>query len=144
MCVYVCVRVCVCLHVSLCVCVSVCVCVCLSVCLSVFVCVYLCDGVCTYFSIGQERFKAVTRSYYRGAVGAVIVYDIRSRASFEHVCSVCHQTRLSCKLNSTKLVVVYGIQNCAFFGIYAHSTSARARTRARAHTHTHTHEHTNT
>lgn len=25
---------------------------------------------------GQERFKSVTKSYYKGAVGVVIVYDI--------------------------------------------------------------------
>lgn len=25
---------------------------------------------------GQERFRSVTRSYYRGAAGALIVYDI--------------------------------------------------------------------
>jgi len=32
---------------------------------------------------GQERFRAITSSYYRGAVGAMIVYDITSRSSFE-------------------------------------------------------------
>ncbi|KAI0932142.1 Ras- protein Rab-4B [Taiwanofungus camphoratus] len=31
---------------------------------------------------GQERFRSVTRSYYRGAAGAILVYDITSRASF--------------------------------------------------------------
>jgi len=32
---------------------------------------------------GQERFRSVTRNYYRGACGAVIVYDITNRATFE-------------------------------------------------------------
>lgn len=34
---------------------------------------------------GQERFRAVTSAYYRGAVGALIVYDISRRATFENV-----------------------------------------------------------
>jgi small GTP-binding protein len=34
---------------------------------------------------GQERYKSVTRSYYRGAMGCLIVYDITSRSSYEHV-----------------------------------------------------------
>jgi GTPase SAR1 family protein len=31
---------------------------------------------------GTERFRAVSRSYYRGAAGAILVYDISSHASF--------------------------------------------------------------
>ena len=31
---------------------------------------------------GTERFRAVSRSYYRGAAGAILVYDIASYASF--------------------------------------------------------------
>lgn len=34
---------------------------------------------------GQERFRAVTSAYYRGAVGALIVYDITRRSSFDSV-----------------------------------------------------------
>jgi small GTP-binding protein len=34
---------------------------------------------------GDERFRSITRSYYRNAVGVLIFYDICSRASFEHV-----------------------------------------------------------
>ncbi|CAI5499982.1 unnamed protein product [Closterium sp. NIES-64] len=33
---------------------------------------------------GQERYRAVTSSYYRGAVGALLVYDISKRITFEH------------------------------------------------------------
>lgn len=31
---------------------------------------------------GQERFRSVTRSYYRGAAGALLVYDSTSRDSY--------------------------------------------------------------
>jgi len=34
---------------------------------------------------GQERFRSVTHSYYRGAVGALVVYDISNRASFDNI-----------------------------------------------------------
>ncbi|XP_009356048.2 ras-related protein RABA6a-like [Pyrus x bretschneideri] len=34
---------------------------------------------------GQERFRAITSSYYRGALGAILVYDISRRQSFENV-----------------------------------------------------------
>merc|ERR1712032_1376268 len=34
---------------------------------------------------GQERYRAVTRSYYRGAVGALILYDVTSRDSYKNL-----------------------------------------------------------
>ena len=44
------------------------------------------DDSCFTFQIwdtaGQERFRSVTRSYYRGAAGALLVYDITSRETF--------------------------------------------------------------
>ena len=35
--------------------------------------------------IPQERFKAITTSYLRGAQGIMLVYDVTDRKSFEHV-----------------------------------------------------------
>lgn len=34
---------------------------------------------------GQERYRSIASSYYRGAVGALLVYDITDRNSFNHV-----------------------------------------------------------
>lgn len=34
---------------------------------------------------GQERYRAITSAYYRGAVGALLVYDISKRPTYENV-----------------------------------------------------------
>ncbi|KAH8677451.1 ras family-domain-containing protein [Xylariales sp. PMI_506] len=34
---------------------------------------------------GQETYKSVTRSYFRGASGALLVFDITRKATFQHV-----------------------------------------------------------
>lgn len=34
---------------------------------------------------GQERFRALTTSYYRKSVGAIMVFDVFDRSSFSHV-----------------------------------------------------------
>ncbi|KAL9000255.1 MAG: hypothetical protein Q9188_005709, partial [Gyalolechia gomerana] len=33
---------------------------------------------------GQETYKSITRSYFRGASGALLVYDITRRSTFDH------------------------------------------------------------
>ncbi|KAL5721681.1 Ras-related protein Rab-2-B [Ranunculus cassubicifolius] len=34
---------------------------------------------------GQENFRSITRSYYRGVAAALLVYDVTIRSSFNHV-----------------------------------------------------------
>lgn len=34
---------------------------------------------------GQERYRAITSAYYRGAVGALLVYDIAKHTTYENV-----------------------------------------------------------
>ena len=34
---------------------------------------------------GQENFKSITRNYYKGSIGALLVFDITNRKSFENI-----------------------------------------------------------
>nr|XP_043634563.1 ras-related protein RABA6a-like [Erigeron canadensis] len=42
---------------------------------------------------GQERFRAITSSYYRGALGAMLVYDITRQGTFENLKKWLHELR---------------------------------------------------
>ena len=56
---------------------------------------------------GQEAFQAITRTYYKGAIGALLVYDITRRETFTHVTKWLDDVRT----NSTKNVTVILIGN---------------------------------
>ena len=34
---------------------------------------------------GQERYRAITGTYYKGAAGAIIIYDITKKISFNNI-----------------------------------------------------------
>ena len=38
-----------------------------------------------WHTAGQERYKSITKTYYKGAKGALIVYDITNKESFKNV-----------------------------------------------------------
>lgn len=42
---------------------------------------------------GQETYKSITRSYFRGASGALLVFDISRRNTFESVTSWLHDLK---------------------------------------------------
>lgn len=42
---------------------------------------------------GQEAFRSITRSYYRGAAVALLVYDVTRRETFNHLESWLEETR---------------------------------------------------
>eukprot|EP00252_Welwitschia_mirabilis_P016213 TRINITY_DN35791_c0_g1_i1.p1 TRINITY_DN35791_c0_g1~~TRINITY_DN35791_c0_g1_i1.p1 ORF type:complete len:215 (-),score=28.27 TRINITY_DN35791_c0_g1_i1:155-799(-) len=54
---------------------------------------------------GQERFRAVTSAYYRGAVGALIVYDITRRITFESVSRWLDELKTHIDTNIVRLLV---------------------------------------
>ena len=54
---------------------------------------------------GDERFRSITRSYYRNAVGVLIFYDICSRASFENVPQWIADARRYAERNCVLLLV---------------------------------------
>ena len=41
--------------------------------------------MCWRDTAGQERFHTITTSYYRGAMGIILVYDITSAKTFENI-----------------------------------------------------------
>jgi Ras-related protein Rab-18 len=55
---------------------------------------------------GQERFRTLTPSYYRGAQGAILVYDVNSRPSFDRLEAWIHELNTySTKSNIIKMLV---------------------------------------
>ncbi|KAL6603486.1 hypothetical protein ACP70R_043847 [Stipagrostis hirtigluma subsp. patula] len=58
---------------------------------------------------GQERYRAVTSAYYRGALGAMLVYDITKRHTFEHAARWVDELRA----HADKSIVVMLIGNKA-------------------------------
>ncbi|XP_050366907.1 ras-related protein RABA5b [Argentina anserina] len=54
---------------------------------------------------GQERFRAVTSAYYRGAVGALVVYDISRKTTFESVERWLNELTMHCDTAVAKMLV---------------------------------------
>jgi Ras-related protein Rab-2A len=52
---------------------------------------------------GQESFRSITRAYYRGATGCLLVYDISRRETFEHVTQWLQDVRNGC---SSKTIIM--------------------------------------
>mmetsp|Transcript_47763 Transcript_47763/g.55248 ORF Transcript_47763/g.55248 Transcript_47763/m.55248 type:complete len:219 (+) Transcript_47763:44-700(+) len=54
---------------------------------------------------GQERFQALTSAYFRGATGALLVYDITKPSSFEHLEKWLNKLKQNADPNITTLLV---------------------------------------
>jgi len=55
---------------------------------------------------GQEKFKSLTRNYYRNAAGALVVYDITRRESFNNIVKWLEEVKEHC--NTEVAVVLIG------------------------------------
>jgi small GTP-binding protein len=66
------------------------------------------DGMLTqpqlWDTAGTERFRSVSRSYYRGAAGAILVYDITSHNTFTSLSSFLNDARALASPNLTLLL----------------------------------------
>jgi len=56
---------------------------------------------------GQESFRSITRSYYRGAAGGLLVYDVSRRETFLHLSSWLQDA----KQNATSEMVLILVGN---------------------------------
>ncbi|KAG5586501.1 hypothetical protein H5410_046935 [Solanum commersonii] len=54
---------------------------------------------------GQERFRAVTSAYYRGAVGALIVYDITRSTTFDNIKRWLDELNTHCDTTVARMLV---------------------------------------
>eukprot|EP00928_Gymnodinium_smaydae_P026658 TRINITY_DN20863_c0_g2_i1.p1 TRINITY_DN20863_c0_g2~~TRINITY_DN20863_c0_g2_i1.p1 ORF type:complete len:211 (+),score=56.59 TRINITY_DN20863_c0_g2_i1:86-718(+) len=54
---------------------------------------------------GQESFRSITRSYYRGASGALLVYDISRRDTFLHLTRWLEEARSNASPNMAIMLI---------------------------------------
>ena len=55
---------------------------------------------------GQERFRSITRSYYRNSVGALLLYDTTNYDSFEHVADWLAEAKRQIEPNNVIFMLV--------------------------------------
>ena len=54
---------------------------------------------------GQERYRSITKAYYKGAIGAIIVYDITNEKSFESLVKWTKEIKDNAECNVTLMLV---------------------------------------
>lgn len=54
---------------------------------------------------GQERFRSISKSYFRNAVGAILVYDITNMSSFDQLTDWLNDLQSLCTPNAYILLV---------------------------------------
>ncbi|KAI0288999.1 P-loop containing nucleoside triphosphate hydrolase protein [Russula brevipes] len=61
--------------------------------------------ICIWDTAGQERFRTITPSYYRGAQGAVLVYDVSIRESFRGISRWLEELETHAQPDIVKIIV---------------------------------------
>ncbi|CAD7087282.1 unnamed protein product [Hermetia illucens] len=65
-----------------------------------------CAKLAIWDTAGQERFRTLTPSYYRDAQGAILVYDVNKRSTFQKLDSWLHELEIyGTRPNMVKMVV---------------------------------------
>ena len=59
-----------------------------------------------FLQAGQEACRSITRCYYRGAAGALLVYDITRRDTFNHLTTWLEDARQHS--NSNMVIMLIG------------------------------------
>lgn len=54
---------------------------------------------------GEERFRTITSSYYRGAHGIIMVYDITNLESFNNIVKWANEVERYAKCDAVKIIV---------------------------------------
>merc|ERR1711959_408368 len=80
---------------------------------------------------GQERYRAITSAYYRGAVGALLVYDITKEVTFEDVKTMWLE---ELKANADDNIIIMLVGNKKDLGHLRDVSTQDGRTFAQQHT----------
>ena len=54
---------------------------------------------------GQERFRSIAKSYFRGAVGAILVFDITNRHSFDEISNWLNLVQSLCDSDAAAILL---------------------------------------
>lgn len=57
---------------------------------------------------GQEVFRSITRSYYRGCAGVLLVYDLTRRETFEHILTWLADVEKHCDAERRPVIALVG------------------------------------
>ena len=55
---------------------------------------------------GQENFRAITQTYYKGAIGAMVVFDVTEKETFENVTKWIQDAKNYCSSYNFEMVLV--------------------------------------